>query len=78
MRLWTRHSRSAGGFFDFGVVPMQEVERVEFVRGAESILYGSDAMTSAVQFWTATGDPATSAECGAETQVSAQRSLRGL
>ncbi len=44
-----------GGFFDFGVVPMQEVGRVEFVRGAESILYGSDAMTSAVQFWTAAG-----------------------
>jgi len=44
-----------GGFFDFGVVPMQEVERVELVRGAESILYGSDAMTSVVRFETSTG-----------------------
>ena len=26
-----------------------------FVRGAESVLYGSDAMTSVVQLWSATG-----------------------
>ncbi len=38
-----------GGTFDFGTVPMQEVERIEFLRGAESTLYGSDAMTSVVQ-----------------------------
>jgi len=44
-----------GGTFDFGVVPMEEVERVEFVRGAHSSLYGSDAMTSTVQFFTRTG-----------------------
>lgn len=44
-----------GGTFDFGVVPLQEVERVEFVRGASSALYGSDAMTSTVQFFTRTG-----------------------
>ncbi|HET7442811.1 MAG TPA: TonB-dependent receptor [Terriglobales bacterium] len=45
-----------GGFFDFGVVPLQETSRVEFLRGAESTLYGSDAMTSVVQFWTGTGN----------------------
>jgi outer membrane cobalamin receptor len=44
-----------GGTFDFGVAPLQEAERVEFVRGAQSTLYGSDAMTSVVQVWTATG-----------------------
>jgi len=44
-----------GGFFDFGVVPLQEVDRLEFLRGAQSTLYGSDAMTSVVQVWTATG-----------------------
>ncbi len=44
-----------GGTFDFGVVPLEEVERLEFVRGAESTLYGSDAMTSVVQTWTRTG-----------------------
>ncbi len=44
-----------GGTFNFGVVPMAQVDRVEFVRGADSTLYGSDAMTSVVQLWSATG-----------------------
>ncbi len=44
-----------GGTFDFGVVPMYQVDRLEFVRGAESTLYGSDAMTSVIQTWSATG-----------------------
>ncbi|MGZ4826564.1 MAG: TonB-dependent receptor [Terriglobales bacterium] len=44
-----------GGTFDFGVVPMYQVDRMEFVRGAESTLYGSDAMTSVIQTWSATG-----------------------
>ncbi|MBI2679109.1 MAG: TonB-dependent receptor [Candidatus Koribacter versatilis] len=44
-----------GGFFDFGVVPMFQVDRLEFFRGAQSVLYGSDAMTSVIQTWSATG-----------------------
>ena len=44
-----------GGTFDFGVVPLDEADRMEFVRGAESTLYGSDAMTSVVQVFTTTG-----------------------
>lgn len=48
-----------GGTFEFGVVPMGEVDRLEFVRGAESTLYGSDAMTSVVQTWTRTGSTRT-------------------
>jgi len=44
-----------GGTFDFGVVPMESVDRLEFMRGANSTLYGSDAMTSVVQMWSTTG-----------------------
>ena len=44
-----------GGIFDFGVVPMNNIERLEVERGPESTVYGSDAMTSVVQLWTATG-----------------------
>ncbi len=44
-----------GGTFDFGVVPVTQVERMELARGAQSVLYGSDAMTSVVQTWSATG-----------------------
>jgi len=44
-----------GGTFDFGVVPLAETDRMEFVRGAQSTLYGSDAVSSVVQIWTRTG-----------------------
>ena len=44
-----------GGTFDFGTVPMAGVDRVEFLRGAQSTLYGSDAMTSVVQVFSRTG-----------------------
>ncbi len=44
-----------GGTFDFGVLPLEGADRLEFVRGAQSTLYGSDAMTSVVQVFTRTG-----------------------
>jgi outer membrane cobalamin receptor len=44
-----------GGAFDFGTLPLTEADRLEFVRGAQSTLYGSDAMTSVVQVWTRQG-----------------------
>jgi vitamin B12 transporter len=47
-----------GGTFDFGTLSLDQADRVEFVRGAQSTLYGSDAMTSAVQVWTRTGSTA--------------------
>lgn len=44
-----------GGTFDFGTLPLAQADRLEFARGAQSTLYGSDAMTSVVQVWTHTG-----------------------
>ena len=44
-----------GGTFDFGTLPLAQADRLEFARGAQSTLYGSDAMTSVVQVWTRTG-----------------------
>ena len=44
-----------GGTFDFGTLPFAEADRVELLRGTQSTLYGSDAMTSVVQVWTRTG-----------------------
>jgi outer membrane cobalamin receptor len=44
-----------GGTFDFGTLPLDQTDRMEFVRGAQSTLYGSDAMTSVIQVWTRTG-----------------------
>jgi outer membrane cobalamin receptor len=47
-----------GGTFDFGTFPLAQADRMEFLRGAQSTLYGSDAMTSTLQFWTRTGSTA--------------------
>ncbi len=44
-----------GGTIDFGTLPLFEADRLEFSRGAQSTLYGSDAMTSVVQVWSRTG-----------------------
>ena len=44
-----------GGIIDFGNLPLTETDRLEFLRGAQSTLYGTDAMTSVVQVWTRTG-----------------------
>ncbi|MBM3778309.1 MAG: hypothetical protein FJW23_08735 [Acidimicrobiia bacterium] len=38
-----------GGVFDLGRITAAEIERVEIVRGAQSALWGSDAMGSVVQ-----------------------------
>lgn len=42
----------SGGRFDAGRVSVADVERVEIVRGAQSALYGSDAMGGVVQIFT--------------------------
>ena len=46
-----------GGGYDFGRVSASEIERVEVVRGAQSALYGSDAMGSVIQIFTKRGAP---------------------
>ena len=48
-----------GRTFDFGNLPLTQADRLEFMRGAQSTLYGSDAMTSVVQVWTRTGSTRT-------------------
>ena len=47
-----------GGTFDFGNLPLTEIDHLEFSRGAQSTLYGSDAMTSVIQMWSRTGSAA--------------------
>jgi outer membrane cobalamin receptor len=48
-----------GGTFDFGTLPLTQANRVEFLRGAQSTLYGTDAMTSVVQVFTRAGSTRT-------------------
>lgn len=42
----------SGGGFDFSRITAAEIDRVEVVRGAQSALWGSDAMGSVVQIFT--------------------------
>jgi len=47
-----------GGAFNFSNVTTDDLERVEVVRGAQSALFGSDAMSSVVQLFTKRGTAA--------------------
>ena len=44
-----------GGTFDFSTLPLAEADRIEFLHGAQSTLYGSDAMTSVVEVFSRNG-----------------------
>lgn len=44
-----------GGQYNFGATSLIGIDRVEFMRGAQSTLYGSDAMSSVIQIFSAQG-----------------------
>jgi outer membrane receptor protein involved in Fe transport len=46
-----------GGLFDFSRLSARQIERVEIVRGAQSALWGADAMGSVVQVFTRRAAP---------------------
>ena len=45
-----------GGLFDFATLQAANVDRIELVRGPQSALFGSDAMTGVVQLFSRHGD----------------------
>lgn len=44
-----------GGRFDFGSLTLENIERIEVVRGPSSVLYGSDAVAGVIQLFTRDG-----------------------
>jgi len=48
-----------GGLYDFGATSLASADRLEFMRGPQSTLYGSDAMSSVVQVFSAEGSTRT-------------------
>ena len=50
-----------GGGFDFAQIPLNNIERIEIVRGAQSALYGSNAIGSVVRIVTKRGGGPTGA-----------------
>jgi vitamin B12 transporter len=45
-----------GGRFDFGTFTLQNIERIEVVRGPSSVLYGSDAVSGVIHLFTRRGE----------------------
>lgn len=50
-------TNTRGGSFDFGQVDVDEIERIEIVRGARSAVHGSDAMAGLISITTRSGAP---------------------
>ncbi len=53
---------SAGGDFDFGDLTLDNIERIEILRGPQSALYGSEAVASVIQIITKKGQGAPTAD----------------
>jgi len=66
----------AGGGFDFSALPIDNVERIEVVRGPSSALYGSDAMAGVIQVVTRSGRGAP--RVGTRVETSSFREPRGV
>ncbi|MGH8567206.1 MAG: TonB-dependent receptor, partial [Gammaproteobacteria bacterium] len=57
-------ANEAGGAFNFSDLTTNGLDRIEIVRGPQSALYGSDAITSVVQLFTRRGDGPLGARLG--------------
>ncbi len=66
-----RANSPADGRFDFGTIPVENIERIEIVRGPQSALYGSDALGGVINIITrkGTGD----FQSGARLELGSQR-----
>ena len=66
-----------GGRFDFSRVAAGEIERVEVLRGAQSALWGADAMTSVVQIITKRANPTSAPEVSGSVEGGSFSTFRG-
>jgi vitamin B12 transporter len=58
-------TNSRGGGFDLNAINMESIERIEIIRGAQSAIYGSDALAGVIQIITrASGTARTQVQAG--------------
>ncbi len=62
-----------GGAIDLGQLTLDNVDRIEVVRGPVSVLYGSDAVTGVVHVFTRRGSGRARIEAGADIGVAGRR-----
>src|SRR5262249_3444999 len=66
-----------GGTFNFGGLTTDNVEQLEIVRGAQSALFGSDAMASVVQLITKRADRGRPPQASATVEAGTYGTVRG-
>jgi vitamin B12 transporter len=66
-----------GGTFNFASLTTDNVERLEIVRGAQSALFGSDAMASVVQIITKRANRSWPPELSANIEAGTYKTVRG-
>jgi outer membrane cobalamin receptor len=69
-------ANQSGGIFDFSRINAAEIDRVEVVRGAQSALWGSDAMGSVVQIFTRRAGPSEAARLSGSVETGSFGVLR--
>lgn len=67
----------AGGAFDFSILSTENIERIEIVRGPQSALYGSEAVTAVIQIFTRKGEgpPSATVSTAAGRHLEEQRGI---
>lgn len=70
-------ANQSGGIFDFSRISAADIDRVEVVRGAQSSLWGSDAMGSVVQIFTRRPVAAQAPELDASAEAGSFGAFRG-
>ena len=70
-------ANQSGGIFDFSRISAADIDRVEVVRGAQSSLWGSDAMGSVVQIFTRRAVAGQAAELDASAEAGSFGAFRG-
>ena len=66
-----------GGTFNFSNVTTDDLDRVEIVRGAQSALFGSDAMSSVVQLFTRRGERTPRPQVSGSLEAGTYHTVRG-
>src|SRR5262249_56106911 len=66
-----------GGTFNFSNLTTDNLERLEIVRGAQSALFGSDAMSSVVQLITRRPDPGARPQGSGTIEAGTYGTVRG-
>ncbi|HEX4781279.1 MAG TPA: TonB-dependent receptor plug domain-containing protein, partial [Usitatibacter sp.] len=70
-----RVGSSSTGATSLEAIPLDQIERIEIVRGPASSLYGADAMGGVIQVFTKSGSPGFAAQASAGYGTDATRNL---